>query len=153
MIDEKARVFSDRDWWQSAGDAFDLDLRGWTDRNEASFADKKTGRRLEMPGWFAERILAYESAKPKEAEGLKLGSRLTVEGVEAVVVRAEPVGHQHRGWKYSWSSNDVEWTYGQLEETDSDWIYEEREVFAGPSYDGREAMSQRSAMLSAAGER
>lgn len=31
-------------------------------------------------------ILAYEAAKPKEAEGLKLGSRLTVEGVEAVVV-------------------------------------------------------------------
>lgn len=29
---------------------------------------------------------AYESAKPKDAEGLKLGSRLTVEGVEAVVV-------------------------------------------------------------------
>lgn len=31
-------------------------------------------------------ILAYEAAKPKEAEGLKFGSRLTVEGVEAVVV-------------------------------------------------------------------
>lgn len=30
-------------------------------------------------------ILAYESAKPKVAEGLKLGSRLTVEEVEAVV--------------------------------------------------------------------
>lgn len=100
MIDEKARVFSDRDWWQSAGDAFDLDLRGWTDRNEASFADNKTGRRLEMPGWLAERIIAYESAKPKEAKGqpvqemhtldLKLGSRLTVEGVEAVVVPVEP---------------------------------------------------------------
>lgn len=33
-------------------------------------------------------IEAYGSAKPKEAEGLKLGSRLTVEGVEAVVVDA-----------------------------------------------------------------
>ena len=33
---------------------------------------------------------ADESAKPKEAEGLKLGSRLTVEGVEAVVVPVEP---------------------------------------------------------------
>lgn len=29
---------------------------------------------------------AYESAKPKEAEGLKLGQRVTVDGVEAVVV-------------------------------------------------------------------
>jgi hypothetical protein len=36
-------------------------------------------------------IAAYlESAKPKEAEGLKLGSRLTVEGAEAVVVPVEP---------------------------------------------------------------
>ncbi|MDO9364654.1 MAG: hypothetical protein Q7T60_17130 [Sphingopyxis sp.] len=33
---------------------------------------------------FAKQLLAYEAAKPKE--GLKLGSRLTVEGVEAVVV-------------------------------------------------------------------
>jgi hypothetical protein len=41
-------------------------------------------------------ILAYESAKPKETQPvqelhkLKLGSRLTVEGVEAVVVPVEP---------------------------------------------------------------
>lgn len=36
---------------------------------------------------------AYESAKPKDAVGLKLGSRLTVEGVEAVVVPHEPTEH------------------------------------------------------------
>jgi hypothetical protein len=40
---------------------------------------------------LARAIAAYlESAKPKEAEGLKLGSRLTVEGAEAVVVPVEP---------------------------------------------------------------
>lgn len=68
-IDEKARVYTDRDWWRSAGDLLGLELRGWTFRNEASFADKETACGVEIPGWLAERILAYESAKQKEADG------------------------------------------------------------------------------------
>jgi hypothetical protein len=68
-IDEKAQVYADRDWWRSAGDVLGLELRGWTFRNEASFADKETGRPVEVPGWLTERIIAYESAKQKEAEG------------------------------------------------------------------------------------
>lgn len=56
-IDERARVYADRDWWRSAGNILGLELRGWTFRNEASFADRDTDRRVEIPGWLAERIL------------------------------------------------------------------------------------------------
>lgn len=123
MIDEKARVFSDRDWWQSAGDAFDLDLRGWTDRNEASFADKASGRRFEMPGWLAERILAYESAKPKEwrdiASAPKDGTPVLVHlSAKDIAKRdgwhgpAQVAANRGRGWisiPGMWSCTPVAW--------------------------------------------
>lgn len=69
-IDERARVYADRDWWRSAGNILGLELRGWTFRNEASFADRETGRRVEMPGWLAERILqALRPGSTGETEG------------------------------------------------------------------------------------
>lgn len=69
-IDERARVYADRDWWRSAGNILGLELRGWTFRNEASFADRDTDRRVEIPGWLAERILqALRPGSTGETEG------------------------------------------------------------------------------------
>ena len=87
---------------------------------------------------FIDAILAYESAKPKEAEGMKLGSRLTVEGVEAVVVPAK-----HTAAMALAGEAAIEEVMDYTRDTNSTYLVETPMEWAGAAY---------AAMLSAAGD-
>lgn len=53
---EHKQALEDRAWWREAGDIIGLELRGWTYRNAATFADRDTGRSVELPGSVANRL-------------------------------------------------------------------------------------------------
>ena len=123
MIDEKAPVYSDLDWWRSAGNILGLELRGWTFRNEASFAERDTDRRVEMPGWLAERILqALTPGSTGETEGWRDIASAPKDGTEILLygpgvllsdgrtsmyARAQHVGWAHEvDGHFEWATRD-----------------------------------------------
>lgn len=56
--DEHRQALEDRDWWRTAGEKLNLELSGWTFRNEASFIDRETKSMVNLPGSVASRLQA-----------------------------------------------------------------------------------------------
>lgn len=87
--DEHRQALEDRDWWRTAGEKLNLELSGWTFRNEASFIDRETKSMVNLPGSVASRL----QAAPQPAGVRVRGLDEAVERIGEVVYR-----RHERGW-------------------------------------------------------
>lgn len=79
-ISEQGQALIDRAWWRQAGEALGLELRGWTFRDSALFADRETGRSVDLPGSVAERL------NRRSANSAVGGGDLDAAGLEAAEI-------------------------------------------------------------------